>query len=150
MGKKNLIDKVMKKTAESTRNPFTKLLIGITAFATAYSLISPAVALEGTDAEEILGDEQTEETVTKEPEVTDIPTEITTEEAPAQQEQTEDEQPAVTETQDEGTEENANLIKALADIRSGGGGGADDADEGGAEAAEEKTEETAEEPHETE
>ena len=101
MGKKNLIDKVMKKTAESTRNPFTKLLIGITAFATAYSLISPAVALEGTDAEEVLGDEQTEETVTKEPEVTEIPTEITTEEAPAQQEQTADEQPAVTETQDE-------------------------------------------------
>ena len=45
----------------------------------------------------------------------------------------------ITETQDEGTEENANLIKALADIRSGGGAGGD-ADEGAAEASDDKAE----------
>ncbi|MBQ9511995.1 MAG: chemotaxis protein CheA [Lachnospiraceae bacterium] len=48
----------------------------------------------------------------------------------------------ITETQDEGTEDNANLIKALADIRAGGGGAA------AAPAAEEKeaaAEDTAEE-----
>ena len=43
----------------------------------------------------------------------------------------------ITETQDEGTEDNANLIKALADIRAGGGGAAPAAEASAEEASEE-------------
>lgn len=43
----------------------------------------------------------------------------------------------ITETQDEGTEDNANLIKALADIRAGGGGAAPAEEASAEEAAEE-------------
>ena len=47
-------DKLTEKKRNYTRNnPFRRFLIGITAFATAYHLINPAVALAADDAEEL-------------------------------------------------------------------------------------------------
>ena len=79
MERKSLIDKALEKAAGRGGKPFRKLLIGITAFATAYALINPAATLDTEGAEDTgLLPEKTEEVTTQEP-AADNPAEVTEE-----------------------------------------------------------------------
>ena len=51
--KKQAVDKLMEKAAKSRRHPFRTFLSVLVAFTTAYSLISPAVALDEEEAEDM-------------------------------------------------------------------------------------------------